>query len=502
MIAQQMSVCAADPKLFRQHLTIESNGKLVAFRPDPWQLNDFGAMDAAWLHCIGRGPKPAKMRSWILRPRGHSKTSDQAVMMCWALFAAQRPIRGVAAAADRDQGAIVKDAMASIIRANGWLGQLLEVQRDCVINLKTGSRLDVISSDVASSWGLLVDFVCADEVTVWEREDFFSSLLSTVAKKDNAVMVCIANAGYDQHFAARLDAVIREDPAWHHSHLPGSQASWISAETLAEQRRLLPPLVYSRLFDNVFSKGSSDALLDSDIQAALKKLEGPMETREKGFNFALGVDLGISRDHAAIVLVGRQANSLAIRIAQVRSWIPPKNGRVDLQAVEDAILEIHNVFRPLVFCDPYQCEQMAQRLQKAGVKLKLVPFTGKSKMEMASALVEAFTSQTIAGFPCEPLLQDLRALRLVDGPIGYRLEANRTASGSHCDRAVALSLALIAIKETRPLRSWTMFIPDDSTTATQAVPAIERILQQSTPKHGYGGIPIHNGSWSDFLEGK
>ena len=47
---------------------------------------------------------------------------------------------------------------------------------------------------------------------------------------------------------------------WYFSRLDGPVASWISEKLLDEQRRMLPPAAYARLWDNVWSSGEGDAL--------------------------------------------------------------------------------------------------------------------------------------------------------------------------------------------------------------------------------------------------
>src|SRR5690606_38613290 len=85
---------------------------------------------------IGRSADDsAKMRAWLERPRGHSKTTDIAVTCCYAMAFATRPIKGFAFAADRDQAKLLKDAMATILRLNPWLSKILAVEVARVVNI-------------------------------------------------------------------------------------------------------------------------------------------------------------------------------------------------------------------------------------------------------------------------------------------------------------------------------------------------------------------------------
>src|SRR5262249_47244354 len=137
-------------------------------------------------------------RAWQERPRGHSKTSDLAVMAAWALAFSPRPIKGIAAAASKDQAALIRDALSTLVRLNPSLAAL-DVQNWCIVNRNTGSQLEIMSSDVPTSWGQLPDFIIADEVCHWpdgKGEELWGSLFSSAAKRAHCLIVVITNAGF------------------------------------------------------------------------------------------------------------------------------------------------------------------------------------------------------------------------------------------------------------------------------------------------------------------
>ncbi len=103
-------------------------------------------------------------------------------MSTFALFSAVRKINGIAAAADGDQAGLLRDSIAKLVQLNPWLAQLIDVQKNRIINRHTESELRIITSDAASSYGLTPNFVIADEVTHWGNRDLWDSLLSSCAK--------------------------------------------------------------------------------------------------------------------------------------------------------------------------------------------------------------------------------------------------------------------------------------------------------------------------------
>ena len=262
-----------DPVNFRRVLRIDCDGLVKPLQTvlDDWQENDFEALDQGWQRCIGQTSEGTS-RAWLERPRGHSKTSDIATMVTWALFASKRKITGVVAACDKEQARIVRDAIDTLIRLNPWLRSILKVGSYVVKNTRTGSELEIISSDVSSSYGLLVDFVVCDEITLWPKRDLWDSLLSTAAKKHNCLLLCIGNAGFGESWQWKTRDTIKKDKSWYFSRLDGPQASWISKTILDEQQRLLPSIAFQRLWLNLWTSGSGDALLEKDINRAITVL--------------------------------------------------------------------------------------------------------------------------------------------------------------------------------------------------------------------------------------
>ncbi len=70
-----------DPVKFRKHLRIDVDGtsKQLSSVVDPWQNKDFESLDDGWKRVAGKSTT-GKIRGWLERPRGHSKTSDIGVL--------------------------------------------------------------------------------------------------------------------------------------------------------------------------------------------------------------------------------------------------------------------------------------------------------------------------------------------------------------------------------------------------------------------------------------
>ena len=83
--AKTFAKYAASPAAFRADLILDVDGTARRFGDvmDPWQRDDFAALDPALMRCNGRSNADAKQRCWLERGRGHSKTTDLAVMAVW-----------------------------------------------------------------------------------------------------------------------------------------------------------------------------------------------------------------------------------------------------------------------------------------------------------------------------------------------------------------------------------------------------------------------------------
>jgi hypothetical protein len=89
----------------------------------------------------------------------------------------------------------------------------------------------------------------------------------------------------------------------------------------------------------------------------------------------------------------------------------------------------------------YQAMLMQMDLDKLGVSMTPVSFAGKQAQEMASELLEVFSSRRVGLYRDAALVDDLRRLRIKESVVGWRLDPPRTASG-HGDRGIAFAVAL------------------------------------------------------------
>ena len=443
----------ASPTEFRRLLLVDAgaeDGELKSFDSvlDDWQRKDFEAFEPAWRRIVGQKVEGDPVRlGYLERPRGHSKTTDLAVMVAWALFASRKDhrISGTATAADREQARLLRGAIQGLVYRNDWLAPWMETQRDRVINPVTGSELAITASDAPSAYGTTPDFMVADELTHWTSQDTWSAIFSAVPKKKNCVLVIISNAGVGKNSAWqwRVRELARTSLRWYFSRLDGPRATWQDPADLDEQRLVLPTNAYKRLWLNEWVEESGDALEAEDIRAAVREELGSLQEAEEGWWYAAGLDLGAKHDHSAVVVLGCRGDG-RVRVASVKSWVP-LGGKVDLMQVEADVLKMDELFGfQFVSFDPSQALLMAQRLESHGVAMVETPFSGPNCAAMARDLLGVFRSRQIDLYPNDRLRDDLMRLSIVERRYGFKLEAISDERG-HADTAYALAIGLTRV---------------------------------------------------------
>jgi phage terminase large subunit-like protein len=143
----------------------------------------------------------------------------------------------------------------------------------------------------------------------------------------------------------------------------------------------------------------------------------------------------------------------AMELGAVLTWEPPANGSVDLGTVERAVLQLHERLR-FESCgyDPWQAVAVAQNLSAQGVPMLALPAMSANLQSMARELLSAFQTGALAIHRDQRLIEDLQSAQLNERSYGFRISFPRTAKGGHGDRAQALLLALLALRNIERVR--------------------------------------------------
>ncbi len=444
------------PEAFRWGLLLP-DGRRWATCVEPWQDADFAALDRAFLELAGQQAAPRRgRRVYLERPRGHSKTTDVALQLTWLLCHARVPRRGVVVAADREQGELLLRALNLIVQTNPLLCPGVVIRKSYCEQPQTGVRVDLLSSDVGSSWGLLPDFVICDELCHWTKDELWHSLISSAAKKPDCAVMVMSNAGVGMGWQWLVRETARCDPDWYFSTLDGPHASWISAAVLDEQRRLLPAGVYDRLWNNRWQHAAGGFVTLAEAAACCDPQLQPVESGEAQWDYVAAIDFGSRQDYTVGVIVHHDGRRIVVDRLDVA--VPRPDEPIHVRWVNDWIDRVRIQFPRVEFvCDEYQLLGVIQDYETRCPIRRFDFSAGKGNHRLALQLRRLILERQLAWYPdcgaiaTEGQRDDLEtelASVVVRESSGGRMRIDHTSgTQAHDDRVFALGAACLSVLE-------------------------------------------------------
>jgi phage terminase large subunit-like protein len=418
---------------------ILSDGQRWGEAAEPFQWSDAGA--------VLDGPQRL---AYITRPRGASKTTDLAGVGIAALVE-QLPAasRSYAVAADRDQAALLVDAVAGFVERTRAIRSVLKVDAFKVTNVRTGATLEVLAADAAGAFGKLPHLVIVDERAQWkttpEPERLWRALFSALPKVKGSRLVILTTAGDPSHPAGKLIERARVSPRWYVAELPGP-CPWVDPDDLAEQREELPDWEYARLHLNQWT-ASADRLTNMDDLAQCATLDGPL-AHDGRWSYVVAVDVGLKNDRTVAAVCHAEpihadddgpVSGTRIVLDRMEVWAGSRSAPVELTLVEEWLAQAADAYSADIIADPWQAAGLLQRLRARGIRSTEFAFTSQSVGRLGATLHLVIRNHTLA-IPDDPeLVDELAHVRLRETSPGVlRLDHD---SGRHDDRAVTLALA-------------------------------------------------------------
>ena len=387
-------------------------------------------------------------RHFWLRARGRSKTFDVgaatlAMMLAGGLGGGDEMY---AAAAGRDQAALLMRKVRAIAEHTPELAGAVEVQNYRLVTPRTGAVLDVISSDLASSWGRTPRWLFIDEIANHDRgmtaQAFIDAMLTSLPKRADSQCVAATTPSSPSHWSHALWKTALEDPLWRTS-LTSGPAPWQDPAELESERRRLPASLWKRLFECEWAE-ADDALADAAAVGACVRHDGPLGP-QAGTEYVVAFDLSVSGDHTAVA-VAHLADASGRRdvvIDRLEAWVPRGGRQVDLGEVEAWIAQASRDYNgAMIVGDPYQAVNMIQRLRDAGHQVKPCIFTAVTNSRRAQMLLRVVRDRALDLPDDAALRKELLSLRLAEGASPGVLKLTTEAgTGGHFDRVTAVMLA-------------------------------------------------------------
>ena len=427
-------------ELFRQERLRLPDGRSVAqaLKDDPWQREPLAMID-----------DPRTRLAFVDQTRGGGKTT-----LC-AWIAVERLVLRrnhdiLVVSNDRDQARILSREANGFIARDEVLRRVCDPLRERIENKVNGSRLEVLSSDAVSAYGLgsRSTSIIIDEFWGAPNRELFDAMWSSVPKAPDSQLIALTNAGPDRDGIAweiRELCRLSDDPAlrfWasaEHNITP----SWIDAEEIERQRRTLPHSVFARLWLGEWGHGSGDFLTREQVEECIdERLDPRTSNFAKNRRYYLGVDLGLRHDRSVIAVIHKERETVIVD--HLATWHGTPEHPVSLEDVQAHLhmlgKRIPRLKRGLL--DPWQAAMMLERARRAGLRtIEEMTFTPANIQLLSQTLWNTFRSGNIRIPPHAALIDELVTLRIVEKRYGWRIDHQ---AGGFSDHVIALGLALVA----------------------------------------------------------
>lgn len=446
-----LEIAKDDYEVFVRGIQVAVEGGSVFFDNvmAPFQRLVFEEMKPS-IKQLRNGLMPFWRRWWIERTKKASKDADLATIVIWLTAFPHRPFYGQIGAANKEQAAIVKKRVEHLIHWNKWLNDYIEVVQWKIKSKKSMSdgktpmcEFDIMSSDIAGAHGGTPDLLIINELSHVTKWEFAENLMDNADGVPQGMIIIATNAGFKGTKAEvwRNNAI--KSPIWN-VHVLDRPAPWHSKQTVEDARARTTLSRWLRLWKGRWVSGKGDALSEDAIERLFRML-GPKEGPEKGIRYVAGLDLGITHDHCALVILGVDRLQKSIHTAMWKAWKPSRmTGKVELPKVMGEVYRMAKHFRvEEVWYDPTEARLMSQLLG-AQLTMKEMSFSKPSNLnQMAEDLITACESALLVCYDDDDgtLRRDFGKFDIVEKPYGYKLEATRDEFG-HADVGTALAIAL------------------------------------------------------------
>lgn len=429
------------------------------------------------LHAIKEGTMPPARRFWLERTKKTSKDGDVACCLIWLMAFTKRPVLCQVCAANSDQAAIIEDRARAILHYNPWLNGYVEIVEK-IIRSKSRPRTTLVRIEATGSAGAAQgptpDVLVLNELVHVDRWDVMRAHMNNAAGVPQGIVIVATNAGVKgtQAEVWRQNALAEKD-RWR-VHIWSEKAPWLSDEDMADAKKMDPVgMEYQRLWLGRWISGIGNAV-DEDSISRCFRLSGPLSAPEPGWRYVAGLDLGVSHDHAGIVVLGVNEREQRIKEAWMRGYVPciPNDKgvlEVDCDAVEADALDLSRLFRVEHFgYDPAAGGSfMAQRLRKKNVSMREMTFASAvNQTLMAKAFVTVMKDGKLECYEDSEgrMRRDFGKFNIVHRPPSrYKLEA---VSDEHGHADVGVSLVICLPRAVEMLGGSVHLLPEDDVAMT------------------------------------
>ena len=421
----------------------------------------------------------------VVIPEGNAKTTLMAGVAL--AFARQNEYARIPlAAASRDQAGLLFGQAADLVRRSGLEAEfrVYEGYRK-ITHQENGAEIKVFAADDRTGDGAIFDIAFCDELhrmaerggdmrlwRVWrgklDKRGGQIVGISTAGSPGNAFeemrdrmrLMAVPERDGRHSRVATADAVLhewsimdRDDPEDMRAVKLANPLSTITEEKLARRRRSpsMTPAHWLRFVCNLATSeegawlpaGAWEACFDEGAQIP------------DGGAVWLGVDVGLRKDHSAVVLLHYAADERL----DVRATVfdPPPSGELDMSLVEEHIRGLASRYEVLgVAYDPWNFTRSAQLLEADGLLTIEHPMTNARMVPASQRLYEAIVGRRIRHDGDPVLAQHVAAGQSVQTERGWRIGKKRARLPQDALVALCLAFGVADVQEEQgvPVLEW------------------------------------------------
>jgi Terminase large subunit, ATPase domain len=396
--------------------------------------------------------EPEARRFWLGRTRGFSKTTDCAGYTVAAALGGLIPPgeKGFCAAADRDQAALVSEAVRGFIRRTDELHGVVLVERNVIKFPTVDVTVEVLSSDAPSAWGRRGWWWTVDEISSWpdtpSSHEFYDALSTAWPKVPGCRVIVISTAGSPQHFSRKEFELAETEDAWRLSD-SHDVAPWIDAATIRGEQRRLSEGTFGRLWENRWTAAEDHLVSEANLRRCVTVTDWPADPKSNT-KYVIGVDLATKYDSTAVCVAHteKRDGERHVVVDDMEVFAPRRSVDVSLAAVERRVEQLAQRYRRALVCfDPQNASLMLENLRARSVRVEEFKFTVPSNDKMTNALHVMLRDGLIDLPDDERLLDELLSVRVVETRQGG-LKVD-TVPGKHDDQVDALGICVVRLME-------------------------------------------------------
>lgn len=395
-----------------------------------------------------------------LRSRGRSKTFDAgAATVAFMLAGGAGPGDELyACAAGKEQAGLLANKIAGIVRNTAELAGSVEVQKNAVLTPRSGAVLNVMSSELETSWGktplwVFIDEICNHDDTP-DKKAFVMAYITALVKRRDSRCLIASNPSDEKHWSYGRWDHAGKSRLWRASQMAGP-APWQDPEELEDMREDLADFEWKRLFLGEWAS-ADDVVADAEALAACTR-QVPVLPPQPGTEYVVAWDIGWKKDHSAVAVLhmGERAGRRAVITDRLESWVPRPGAEVRISGVLGTAAELSREYNgALLTGDPHEAWQTIQDLREQGYNCRPVDTGAAANSVRAKDLLRLVRDRAIEIPADDQLRKEFLSLRLAEGatPGAVRLTSDGSAKG-HFDRVTTILYGAGELLS-RPGSSW------------------------------------------------